>query len=554
LVVPQTNVFAFSDDTNIVCRPEHVHACCSIIIECFDAIKIKLATDKCTILCQGIGDVERAAQCPFPIVDVSDPNAGRVLMGNPIGGLTYRKETLLLMAKKHTKSIDVLSELRANSAFVILKQCVNPKFVYTTRINHPFVAGDALKVFDDKVDYGLFNICCSRRVSDTHLDKTILNNISVIRSLPLHLGGLGMMAHGGLVGNKGFIVSQNVMKTYLTATGLPSLLHVLNTTNPPIWLGYKNNTPPPPGLSAGAMNSDDLLDMKRTLNLIRNRVSKDFHFSLLQEDESGQIRAQEAALYASNIYDGSGKAFSCQPGVTTCFQSAIFKEMLRLRLLVNPILDLVIGRESVRCSCGKVLSTYQDGFHLLRCSLLQPQRTKRHTQTKNHIRKYLFDRLPEDCSIIVEPRTLVGGSARAGDLMISDSKLNFQRVIDIVISDPTSISNLAQRSFDNPNAVTEAAEAMKLESYKDTDWLRRGIFYPFAMTSTGKLGAKGVEVLEFIKLKYELNDSFITELCAELAQLCQLALATMVVTARIALRFPPELAVYSAASDTMEVG
>jgi hypothetical protein len=51
-----------------------------------------------------------------------------------------------------------------------------------------------------------------------------------------------------------------------------------------------------------------------------------------------------------------------------------------------------------------------------------------------------------------------------------DKVSGMRRMLDFVISDPTSQSSLLRRSFDDPNTVNAAAERAKFEKYKDSEW------------------------------------------------------------------------------------
>jgi len=95
---------------------------------------------------------------------------------------------------------------------------------------------------------------------------------------------------------------------------------------------------------------------------------------------------------------------------------------------------------------------------------------------------------------------------------------------------------MLRRSFDHPDAVTEEAERAKILKYQHTEWAAQGIFHPFAMTSTGKIGARGIAALQFLKAQYELGDDFIHSLCKQLSRICMTRMTQMVIAGRIALR------------------
>jgi hypothetical protein len=534
-IAQSAEVFSYSDDTNVACCCEEVIDTCHIITECFTDAHLSLVPEKCCVLCDASADIG-PFPCPFPIVYTSVSGQGRLLVGNPIGGESYRTETLKLIASKHAKALKGLSKLRINEAFLLLKLCVNPRMVYSTRINHPKFSSEATVLFDDLINRALFRMCCSRDVSvDSLLDQITLGNIAILRALPLDLGGLAIMEHAGLVGQKGYISSFNSVRKCISKH-FPYLEELLLTSNPPVRLGLP---------SLQTVDMPHIVTDEATLNSellsIRNNVAREFHTSLLTRSEHPpHIFAAEASLYVSSIFEGSGSGFSCALGIVNNTDAPVFRECLRLRLLINPIIDMEPSPTTLlKCGCGKVLSDYQDGFHALSCPLCGPARTRRHTFIKKHLNTYFTSLLPSTVTVTEEPQCVVANHAKAGDLMISDTANGYQRVLDLVISDPTTVSNLSHRAFDEPDAVTAQSESLKLRSYRDTEWLRRGIFLPFAMTSTGKIGGCGLSFLQELKNRYELKDSFISELRSSLAWTCLKEMAGMVLQCRGGMHFSP---------------
>jgi hypothetical protein len=124
-----------------------------------------------------------------------------------VGGVEYRKTTLMLLSRKKAKATHIIHKLRSNDAFMLLKTCINPRMVYTTRVNHPQTSMEALQSFDSSVDRALYLLCNARGFSETsHLDQLSLRYITNIRSLPLDLGGLAVMQHAGLHGEYNYIL------------------------------------------------------------------------------------------------------------------------------------------------------------------------------------------------------------------------------------------------------------------------------------------------------------------------------------------------------------
>jgi hypothetical protein len=338
--------------------------------------------------------------------------------------------------------------------------------------------------------------------------------------------------------------SQLVVKNRIATTlALSCIQDAINAVKL-IWLGYNPNSTNPACSIPTVLNQEDISDLDSSILFLRNQTATQFHRYLLTPDSDGCVQAAEAALFTSHIHDGSGSLFNCDP-INYNVDHNIFREMLRVRMLINPLftytndinsLMAVDGDVPITCSCGHRVTTYGDGFHVLTCTQNQAIRTKRHTVIKNLIHQLLATVLPRSATFQVEPAITVEGRTRKGDLLIDDRTHNLRQVIDFVISDPTSQGCLAHRSFDDPEAVTAIAENGKLDSYNKVPWLQQGIFCPFAITSTGKLGEAAMSFLKRVKSTYELKDSFITDVQAKVERSCLFSLAAMLVTSRFKYR------------------
>jgi hypothetical protein len=98
------------------------------------------------------------------------------------------------------------------------------------------------------------------------------------------------------------------------------------------------------------------------------------------------------------------------------------------------------------------------------------------------------------------------------------------------------MTNLTRRSFDNPTVVTDHEEGVKIASYRATEWGKRGILVPFAITSTGKIGTLGMHALSTIKDLYELGDSFLSSIIRTISSICHTYTARMNIAGRQSLR------------------
>jgi hypothetical protein len=524
-------VYAYSDDTNIACSPSQVKAVCDIIQKSFSDLLLELVPRKCSILWNGNGDLD-PENVPFPIINTAAEDSGRILVGNPIGGVEYRVKALRQIALQKARVLPALSKLRSGEAFTLMKHCINPRMGYCSRVNHPDIAGQALRLFDASIDRSIFQLCSARGVcADSPLDKHHLRNITEIRDLPLELGGLALVRHSGLTGEHAYLCSHA-----LVGDAFRNYFDFLTPTfhaGPPVWLGY-NSGLPQQDITSRTLTAASVGELRAPLFVLRHNLSQNLHKRLLDMDGDGNFpHAGAAALYANSIFEGSGAMFDYNHAFIHNMESTMFKEILRARLLINPVSDMV---GEFRCGCGLPLSAERCLFHYGQCSLQQPQRTRRHTNIKSKTADIIRTAVPESCTITMEPRLPVGSSYIAGDLLVFDASKGIHRVVDFMVSDPAAVSNLTQRSYDDPSVVLNHIESVKSATYANTEWARSGSIVPFAITSTGRIGKLGLAFLQLLKDTYELPGSFIKETIREIGFLCAKSNAIMNIAGRVGSR------------------
>lgn len=169
--------------------------------------------------------------------------------------------------------------------------------------------------------------------------------------------------------------------------------------------GPKAHDNPIIGFDQAVLSEEDMKSLPSTLLDLQNAAAHRFHKSLLTPDENGHVRAAEAAIFGSNIYKGSGRMFSCHEIIATSPET--FRELLRLRLLINPVMDIVVPNVPVRCACNYVIATAQDAYHLLNCNNVQFLRTRRHTRVKVQVHEHIEKILPK-LEYTVEPEFKIG--------------------------------------------------------------------------------------------------------------------------------------------------
>ena len=137
----------------------------------------------------------------------------------------------------------------------------------------------------------------------------------------------------------------------------------------------------------------------------------------------------------------------------------------------------------------------------------------------------------------MEPEFKIGDALRKGDLLIQDKSIGLRRMVDFVVSDPTTTTNLNSRSFDDPFVTTAQAEKVKFSYYQGSEYVQLDIFSPFAVTSTGQLGFHALKLLDYLRVTYGLIDSVWSKLRHQISRTCLLSLAEMIAYGRNRLRF-----------------
>ena len=112
---------------------------------------------------------------------------GIKILGNPVGTEGYRRTELRRKIEAMWWPLPALAHIHLQSAFILLKECVDARPFYLERVAEPELMWEALEEFDRRMDTAV--ACIARTTADPHF--------SVIRSLPSDLGGLGLIRHAG---------------------------------------------------------------------------------------------------------------------------------------------------------------------------------------------------------------------------------------------------------------------------------------------------------------------------------------------------------------------
>ena len=179
-------VVAYADDiyayiSDLALAPA-VAACSHIV----GSTTMTLKPSSCEVLVQP-GRIAAVPCEPLAAAGFNVTDVGIKVLGNPVGTEGYRRTELRRKIETMWRPLPALAHIHPQSAFILLKECVDARPCYLERVAEPELMWEALEEFDSRMDTAI--ACIARTTVDPHLP--------VIRSLPSDLGGLGLTRHAG---------------------------------------------------------------------------------------------------------------------------------------------------------------------------------------------------------------------------------------------------------------------------------------------------------------------------------------------------------------------
>jgi hypothetical protein len=545
---------AYMDDCNVFLPRDRLPEVSQVIVEVFEHSGLLLNVQKCQVL-YSRQPPESEPGCPFPI-----QRHGSLSMGVPMGPLQYRRDKTNQMLQQMQLPRRSLSRLSATASFAIARFCINTKASYLARVTDVFEMREQFDRFDTymdsvvrdiiEADLGLGAVSPrdlqeirNRMAADHLLDQvapagnqdafqwvtaddptgTSLRHawlmesvLPRLRGLPQRYGGLGLVRHSGVEGDKAVCLSRGMTMEFLEAyTSLDYLTRGIRRWKP-IRLGMAEQLrgDVPPFIDEHVPIEDYTMEEmpKHELNDAVDAIYRNLHAKVLMDLSKHNMDAERAFLLSAS-YDGSGK------WINSCAMTGMyfgpfrlrpeeFREAIRMRCLVNPLpVDASVG-DTTMCICGKDIS--REMTHCLDCRRFTTSfATKRHNACRDALADLIKDvRSGDLVAPNVQIETLVGANpnnSRIADLVINIAKFRNPLVVDIAISDPAAPF---YRERVQSHMVPDAASVHRAEE-KRRQYREIGVqVHPFVLEATGRPGKAALELLAAIS---DENDEELTK-------------------------------------------
>ena len=506
-------VIAYMDDCTIAvpaCLANHVAGELSSI---FEATGLILNKQKCRFIgpeAANIADPEFAC----------DPE-GDIILGSPTGTNGYRALQCQSLVDKMEVALPTLVRLQLDPMIAtnLIRYCINTKACYLARVQEPQQSRMALEKMDMSVDLALCRIAehiprnPQQPVAEDQSDT--IGVISILRSIPLHHGGLGIQRHSWVSGQVACIKSRNITRAFAEEffSDTAGFGEAIDRW-PAMSIGDNPEDPDVPGVDP---QNGELRNLAEAAFIAK---AASLHNNLLTLGMKSH-----AAWFLSSQFEGSGRWISPPVGIQRLPHLTIrreeYRQALRARLLLHPLEEQLRSQPNQVQHCHCLREPYQhrqqngvlsvaEPFHCLDCVRAKGLLKGRHDAVMEVLDKFIKKRFP-GTSITREPviqtRPEVQEQLRA-DLMVclpQPSGRHF--IIDVTVSNPAAPTYRAQaiRSHEVVQATNSRRDLDKTARYHglsspDITLVAPRRYFTFNVEATGRLGASACLFVEELYL------------------------------------------------------
>jgi hypothetical protein len=447
-------VVAYMDDISIFCPKEAVSSIVPELPLIFDQLGMVMATNKSFVHGGGITEQEAGG---LPVAQ-----DGLVCMGAPTSLYEAYKWTYVRrFVDEATACLGALSHLKPWTALTLLRHCVNMRLSYLTRVVKPTpLVKNQYERFDDFIDKALFSIIEYRALgtmaSLAHLPEVQMAR--VLRTLPLDLGGLGMVKHSGIAGATAYLRSCCLLANHLREFYPESL-----PTADADW-----------GDGGGAELAEPPLIHMNPAPLISDRIKpqylREIHVrrATVIRDHFAATNPKKAAWFLSAAFHGSGSWLVGQAGMLRSpfafndKESAEFRVSLRMRLLMTPFTSAAEqgAPNAFHCLCGQMVEVNSEYLHLLDCASIRGFAAQRHTRICQMLKAQLEYIGPSPNMVVTEPVVVPGTRA---DLSVQTA--SGIRYVDVSICNPSATTYILRGSATTPGRAGDIRGEQKDAHY-----------------------------------------------------------------------------------------
>ena len=509
---PPCAVFAIHDDSYVALPPRLANEGVRIINALFEERGIQLNVSKCKIISDQ--DIPNAA---YTLV-----RDGQVVLGTPIGFGEYEKDTTIASLNKKLEPLPALLTINPHVATRLMERCVNQRVQYMSRTAE--FEGSRI-IFRDHFDVHIDRFLAAilgenpppdppppePNVTVPPLPMAAPGNISVHRSLPRSLGGMGMIAYGGPIGEAGVCASRELTLKFLECH-YPFLCESTARWNPLTLIDTAERFCRKEMEEQREENSTGVAEAKIASKALLRKWATDLH-NRLMEDDSPEYQSRAAWLRSAQ-FKGAARWLTWHGGVHGTFRltSLEFRDSLRLLFLLPPVAP-THGPHRY-CDCGADID--EEPLHVLDCvKSLHVYNRRRHDAIVRALVQYIKQCLGTDqLSVEVESFLDTGDATAArvkADIVVYKGHEKY--VLDVTICEPGAPSYRAQNSMTVECAAANFREEAKRRQYSRVPGLILDHptdtrvtpatsppqpFIPFAIEATGRMGRAASHFIDWL--------------------------------------------------------
>lgn len=447
-----SGVISYMDDMTLYAPTSVTHLIVSQLPVIFAEYGLTMAAGKSKIYGGGLSVSN--------VGSIAVVNDGLVCLGTPTSlNVDFVVDHVRNSLEEATAPLSTLRHVKPWTALSILRFCVNQRAGYLARVvgDYAPVVRVLFQTFDEHIDNALFAIMGLVNVSR---DNTVINTALQMRSLPLDLGGLGMMRHGGAAGAAACLQSREVLTKHL----LEYYTDVLPQADVD-WGG------PAPILENAETPHVTLNPTSSTSARAIKHILREVHVKRFETIREGLCEGQEerkAAWLTSQAFKGSGAwlmgnaGFLQPPYAFSDVDEYIVA--LRMRLLISPFSAGDSGEDNrvVTCqACEQSIHQNSDFLHLVDCQLMQGYKSQRHKRVADLLAYHLTKVMGPLGSVGREP--VVVGTKRA-DISFTDGITTV--LLDVGICSPCNVLALQAGSHSEAGVAARIYATAKDTRYR----------------------------------------------------------------------------------------
>lgn len=388
---PDVDIMSYHDDVVVMGDVDSMASVASAIASKFLKIGLKINKAKCQIFCNAVCKNKYDTTVSF-LNQIPISTDSFEVLGCPMGKNDSVELALSNKLSDYAKILPIILQLKAKSAFVLLRCCINARPTYLLRASYPWLTKDPIISFDLLIDKAIKVICSKikdsvayngiRSLNDLNLLTGIPRESSIARSMAIRDGGAGIK-RGQDIFEAAWCASWLKSWKWLSSKliNLIPILQSASTTITPfivqalskLELDYQDhkldnlatiisylgvtteNSPSQKAITTAISDVQLVEDLNSTLIESGKETALAWHISNKPTNSSNPT--ESAFVFVFPFKNQSLLEIS----------DDFFVEVLRLRIFITISMDDYGVEKSYICGCGRVLHSNKDEYHFLIC-------------------------------------------------------------------------------------------------------------------------------------------------------------------------------------------